>query len=52
MTTRDEAGRFAVGLERLCVCGARKGQHDAGAKGNSDGGYEPSGCDRFRMVRR
>lgn len=47
MTRDQKTGRYEAGLDRLCVCGHRNGEHTAG-------GHECQACecDKFRRVRK
>lgn len=49
---RDDAGRYAVTLEKSCRCGHTKGQHLAGRNGRSIYECAVDGCDceRFRRA--
>lgn len=56
---RNEDGQYAVGFDAVCKCGHAKGDHLAGAKGNSNGGCivgdfcdETCDCEKFRLDRK
>ena len=46
---RQDDGKFGHGLDRLCKCGNRKGQHDA--ERPFPMGEGPIKCDRFRAAK-
>jgi hypothetical protein len=49
---RDNNGQYTYSsLDRLCVCGARLGAHDAGSKRGQAGGCDDTGCEKFKAAR-
>ena len=50
---RGDTGQYAVALDRPCTCGCRKGQHDAGPKGRSNGACQGCDvCEKFKAANR
>lgn len=53
LTHRTNEGQYTYSsLDRLCTCGARLGQHDAGRKKGQAGGCEDTGCEKFKAARK
>lgn len=52
---RERNGQYGNGLDAMCVCGCRKGQHDAvkpWPMGERPEGYEGPLCEGFKKAKR
>lgn len=49
---RSNNGQYTFSsLDRMCVCGARLGQHMAGSRKGQAGECDETGCPKFKAVR-